>query len=247
AGHVRGYDRHRARFADTVTEVFAEQGRTPPDLATFFAAAAGPLWQLENGFPRFELCPAAEGPALALRLRPAPRVTGEVAVRTAAADPRVTPTRKGPNIAAMSTLGTALGAEPILLDPQGGVIEGGTTSLLWWRDDVLFFVENGSRVRSVAEQLVRLVADELGIETAPGRATPEELLGRETWAVNALHGIRPVEQFDGTRMIPVNEPRLALFREFLNRTWQPVTRAPDAPGSPSDGAGPLSPRRAPSA
>lgn len=223
SGHIRGYERHRDRFSRTVTEVFAEQGRPLPDLEAFFLAAGDALAEYGDGFPRFELCPAADGPHLALRLRPAPRVTAAVSLRTAAADPRVTPARKGPNIAAMSTLGTALGAEPVILDPLGGVVEGGTTSLLWWRGDVLTAVENQQRVRSVAERLTLSVADLLGIETALGTATPEELLGRETWAVNALHGIRPVDSFDGTPALEPNPPRLALFREFFNRTWQPVS------------------------
>lgn len=52
--------------------------------------------------------------------------------------------------------------------------------------------------------------------------TPAQLLGHEVWAVNALHGIRPVSHLDGVALPRPVAPRLAWFRAALERAWQPV-------------------------
>lgn len=80
---------------------------------------------------------------LAFRLRPAPTRTQELKVLVPPySDPRSTPRRKGPDIALLEGLRTdareLYGCDEVLLiDGDGYVIEGATTSLLWWDGDTL--------------------------------------------------------------------------------------------------------------
>ena len=42
------------------------------------------------------------------------------------------------------------------------------------------------------------------------------------WAVNALHGIRPVASLDGNALADPEPARLAWFRAALDRSWEPL-------------------------
>lgn len=52
--------------------------------------------------------------------------------------------------------------------------------------------------------------------------TPAELARHEVWAVNALHGIRPVTAIDGVVLPEPDPDRLRAFRAALDRAWRPV-------------------------
>ena len=81
----------------------------------------------------------------------------------------------------------------MLTTPSGYVLEGATSSLLWWEGDRLCVPDPHLRVLpSVTATLVRWTAEEHGIEVRRRRRRVHELAGREVWVVNALHGIRPV-------------------------------------------------------
>lgn len=223
---VRGYALHRARFAAAA----AAAGADPAGVEAFLAAAGRGIAGFGIGFPRLELRGAPEPaskPELELRLalRPLPPLADTIALRTAPHDaPELAgladPERKGPNLERYAALNRRLGAEAVRLDPAGRIVEGATTSIVWWEADALRVVADDARVPSVSERLLREAAAAHGVGVRRAPADPGSLAGREVWAVNALHGIRPATALDGA---PLAEPawsRLRAFRDALDRTWQ---------------------------
>lgn len=223
-GQIRGRSLHEDRFAASAAAALAAHGMpalSRDEIARFTAAAGAVLAGGDELFPRLELWRCPNGARLSVRSRPLPALGESVAVRCAGADPRVSPTIKGPNITALTTLGVALGAEPLLLDADCAVVEGGTTSLLWWEEGTLLAVANRSRVDSVTERLVLAAAAAAGVPVRLGARSPGELVAHETWALNSLHGIRPVITIDGAAAPEPDPARLAAFRAALDRTWEP--------------------------
>ncbi|MFT4231495.1 MAG: aminotransferase class IV [Leucobacter sp.] len=230
---------------------FLFAGRCAADTAlldridAFLDDALARISEYGEGFPRIELWEperAGGDPELSLALRPLPELSDTIKLRTAPGIRLEHAGRKGPNIGRLAELNRELGAEALLLDPKARALEGATTSLVWWTDasdgSGRYVSETWSRpdrVDSVTEGLLREAAQQRLVGRKPnrrrtgsfseGRLTPAELAGHEVWAVNALHGIRPVTSIDG---VPADEPvetRLRWFREALDRTWQPVLGA----------------------
>ncbi|MBP1325024.1 branched-subunit amino acid aminotransferase/4-amino-4-deoxychorismate lyase [Leucobacter exalbidus] len=171
--------------------------------------------------PSVQLVPGWE---LSVALRPLPVIRDSIELRTAPLPASlVSPARKGPNIAVYSEIARSLGCEGLLVDADGAVIEGTTTSLVWWDAAGRGFVAASTqRVPSVAEALVAREARSLGAPLMPATVTPDQLVGRDVWAVNALHGIRPVRSIDGQALTVHDAGRLARFRLALDGTWEPV-------------------------
>jgi hypothetical protein len=222
-GHSRALALHRSRFFSAVGTV------TPAlDLDGFWAAAIAAVPASGQWFPRVELA-APDGVArLALRLRPAPPRSRSIVVLTHhGPDPRRNPSVKGPDLGAMAALrGQAMqrGAdEAVITAPDGCVVEGATTALLWWRGNTLCApAPEFERVDSVTAKTIVTVAAARGTAVRYEAVRPRGLDGLELWAVNALHGIRIITAWlDGPR--PAAEPgRLGAWRASLDALSRPL-------------------------
>jgi hypothetical protein len=250
---VRGLDLHLRRFTRAVLDAHGLAGEDPGArriihrVDAFLADALPRIAAYGEGFPRLELREPAEpgdAPEPGLALRPLPELRDTIELRSAPGVRLEHPQRKGPNIARLAELNRELGAEALLLDGDGGVLEGATTSLLWWPGDPEdrkasgAVVRSSARVPSVTECLVvdaanRLPGTQYRIgqpQQQPRGITVEQLLPRagraprEVWALNALHGIRVVTSIDGVALPEPDTQRLACFREALDQTWQPIKK-----------------------
>jgi branched-subunit amino acid aminotransferase/4-amino-4-deoxychorismate lyase len=199
-GQVRAFDRHRARFGDAAAQV--GMGNAVTD--DFWAAVVEKIPATGEWFPRvdiLEVSPDAER-ALAFRLRPAPTRTQDLKVFVPTyPDPRGTPGRKGPDIALLEGLRTdareQYGCDEVLLiDGDGYVIEGATTSLLWWDEETLCAPDPElGTLPGVTSAVILKEARKRSVPVEFRRARPEVVVGHEVWLVNALHGIRRVREF----------------------------------------------------
>ncbi len=235
---VRGFSAHLDRFRDTVGRALgagsasgaapaAEEASAAEQLDAFLGAARARIAEAGAGFPRLELWREPDGhTSFSLAIRPLPPLRETIELRSAGVIPLAHPDRKGPGIARLGALAQELGAEPLLLSPAGTVREGATTSLVYWLDgdeDAGRVIADTERVASVTERLLRAAAAGTARRSiTEGRATPAQLLGCEVWAVNALHGIRPVTRLDGAELPAPHAARLRWFRAALDRSWEPV-------------------------
>lgn len=214
---------HAERFARGVEL----RGFANLDLAPFWAAAIQTIPAQGDWFPRVELQSRAGAPTLVFRQRAAPELTRSLTVAThTGVDPRQAPTIKGPDLAAMARLKTAAqerGAEEAILAPDGFVVEGGTTSIVWWRGDILCAPpEEFDRVDSVTARTLFGLAAALGVETHREAVTPAELDGTEVWALNALHGIRIVTGWIDGPKLAEDPGRLTLWRNRRQALRRPL-------------------------
>ncbi|MGI5458723.1 aminotransferase class IV [Streptomyces sp. CA-249302] len=200
-GRVKALPAHLARFSGACALV---PSMSAEDVAAFVREALPQLPTAGRWFPRLELVEADGGRRLQLLIRPAPP-RGDIVRLWVPPDPdrRTRPAVKGPDLPYLTALraeANAVGAdEAVLLSPDGRVREGATTSILWWRDDTLCAPADGPDILPgvTRAQLLRLAA-ELHVPVAFESPRPRDLDGLEVWAVNALHGIRPVTAWLGT-------------------------------------------------
>jgi branched-subunit amino acid aminotransferase/4-amino-4-deoxychorismate lyase len=81
--------------------------------------------------------------------------------------------------------------EAVILTPDGYVVEGAYSALLWWRGGILCGPPaEFDRVDSVTARSVLTLATALGTDTHEEAVTAAELDGTELWVLSALHGIR---------------------------------------------------------
>lgn len=155
-------------------------------------------------FPRLELVRTTGEPCLQIRLRPAPVLQQTVRlIDRAIPDKRTSPRHKGPDILhlkkARETILAAGAGEGILCTPAGYLLEGLFSSILWWENGTLCQTPPSKRVLpSVTASLIREIALKTGIPFAWRFRRCHELNGCETWAVNALHGIRSAVNWQHT-------------------------------------------------
>ncbi|MGC2977294.1 aminotransferase class IV [Brevibacterium sp. FAM 25378] len=227
-GQVRAFERHRARFADAAVQV----GVGALVTAEFWASVVEKIPEAGEWFPRVDVLETAPGGTrvLALRLRPAPPRTHELGVLIPPYfDPRSTPGRKGPDIAMLENLRTQAREEydcdeVLLLSKDGYVIEGATTSLLWWDGDTLCAPDPAlGALPGVTSALILNEARVRSIPVEYHQVRPEVLIRHEAWLVNALHGIRRVYQLVDTRTdsspVHVQSATAVVFgrwREWMN-------------------------------
>ncbi|MET8976721.1 aminotransferase class IV [Streptomyces sp. NPDC004539] len=198
-GRVRGLERHAARFGAACARFAA---RTD----AFLRAVAEALPAHGRWFPRVELVDTGRELRLRMWLRPAPPRTSAVRLWTPPEpDRRRAPDVKGADLdhlAALRAAAVAAGAdEALLLSPRGHVLEGASTSVVWWRDGTLCGPPPGpGLLPSVTRALLTGLATTAGHEVAVEQATPADLTGVPVWTLNALHGIRPVVEGLGRRL-----------------------------------------------
>jgi len=213
-GSTVALDKHCARF----TASAAEQGLVHSP-QPFLDQVAIALSQPGIFNPRIELTVRGE---LMLWMRSAPERRTSIVLSTAERDPRETPAIKGPDIPALEELRTEArnnGAdEAVITSPRGEIIDGSTTCLLWWRDGVAHIPPlSFTRLSSVTMQVIAEFFAEAGIAIVEQAAQSADLVGCEVWAVNALHGIRPVTDW-------INGPTLAPTHPHAD-FWRPVYEA----------------------
>ena len=213
-GHVRAVNRHWARFRATCHE----HGVEPEEVAALRARVESAVPSQGRWFPRVELRPECQ---LAFQVRPAPpREPTVVAWIADVPDPRRAPRRKGPDLdrlAALRERAAAHGAgEAVLADADGRLLEGAFTSLLWWEGETLCVVPDDAPILpGITRALLIELASGRHTPVAQRRPTPEELDGRETWLVSALHGVRTVARWAGGTPAGA-APRAATWQRLLN-------------------------------
>ncbi|WP_330288266.1 aminotransferase class IV [Streptomyces sp. NBC_00576] len=225
-GRVRGLGRHRERFLRSCGD---SGGPSPRQLVDFWRDMTAALPHTGEWFPRVEL--GAESRELRLLLRHAPPLGTGVRVWAAGQlDPRTVPRRKGPDLDILARVrqraATEGADEAVLIAPSGVVLEGATTSLLWWEDDTLCLPSPQLPVLAgVTAALIQERAQRTGIRVAHRERTLADLDGREVWLVNALHGIRPVKEWTGGTepLMRAGHPvRAAEWRPWLEGLMEPL-------------------------
>jgi len=228
-GRIRGLARHRERFLRACGD---SGGPSLRHLVDFWRDMTAALPRTGEWFPRVEL--GAESRELRLLLRHAPPLgTGVRVWATGQSDPRTVPRRKGPDLDILARVRQrAAGAgadEAVLIAPTGVVLEGATSSVLWWEGDTLCFPSPQLPVLAgVTLSLIQERAQRTGIRIAHRERVLADLDGREVWLVNALHGIRPVTEW--TAGEGSEEPllragraeRAAEWRQWLEDLMEPL-------------------------
>jgi branched-subunit amino acid aminotransferase/4-amino-4-deoxychorismate lyase len=205
-GRTLALDLHKQRFAATAGAI-----------EDFWDAILELVPNTGDWFPRVEK--HANG-TLLFRLRSAPERSRSVVLATTPGDPRTHPTVKGPDLATMLRLRTevqAAGAgEAVILSPDGYVVEGAYSALVWWRGSILCYPsEDLERIHSVTSRSLIGLATALGVDTFAESVTPAELDGTELWTLNALHGPRIATAWvDGPSLAEL-PGRLDLWRKRL--------------------------------
>jgi branched-subunit amino acid aminotransferase/4-amino-4-deoxychorismate lyase len=223
-GRVRGLDLHRSRFLAAIPATL-RAGLAPEG---FWEAAVAALPRTGEWFPRVELQLRVRTPLLVLRLRNAPPQGRSVRLATwTGADPRTKPTVKGPDLERLAAVRTSvqpLGAdEAVLLSPERYVVEGAYSALAWWRGGDLVFPDPAlERVDSVTARSLSVVATALGVRVHSEFAHPEELAGREVWALSALHGARIVTNWVDGPAVAGEPGRLDAWRRRLDALARPL-------------------------
>lgn len=188
-GRVRSLDKHIERFENSASKL------TRRDLRHFWNQVIRLIPREGEWFPRVEL--TADGQLVA-RLRNGFDYEHRVKLWSAdAGDQRIDPTTKGPDLAFGASLrrkANLHGAdEAVILDENGYLIEGALSSLVWWKDDVLYGPNHETKwLPSVTRMDVFEIAGQAGFETATAHVKPEDLIGLEIWTLSSFTGIRPV-------------------------------------------------------
>ncbi len=223
-GLTLGLDLHRSRFMTSIP-----RGRYRQlDPSAFWDAAIAAIPTEGDWFPRVELHSRLGGPRLVFRLRSAPERSRSAVLATwTGRDPRTTPSVKGPDLDAMLRIRTSVqkhGAdEAVLVSPDGYVIEGAYSGLLWWRGEILCSPPADlARVDSVTARSVLTLAKALGHDTHVEAVMPAELDGTELWVLSALHGIRIATGWVDGPTLAERPGRLATWRSRLDTLRRPI-------------------------
>lgn len=213
-GAALGIALHRDRFLAAAGD----------DAADFWDAAIAAIPHEGEWFPRVEQHSSGRR---VFRLRSAPERQRSAVLATSATDPRTTPRAKGPDLEAMLRIRTEVQAsgatEAVILTPDGYVVEGAYSGLLWWRGGILCGPPaQFDRVDSVTARSVLTLATALGVDTHEEAVTPAELDGTELWVLSALHGIRIATAWvDGPSLAEL-PGRLDLWRGRMDALRRPI-------------------------
>ena len=219
-GQAIALAQHLARFQ---ASCHLQAGRCVPEIPAFWAQMCRFIPTEGRWFPRAEMRLAAGHMQLAVRLRPAPAASPTVQlVLSTEPDPRHHPQMKGPDLATLEIWRQAAfvqgGNEATLRSPTGIVLEGLTTSLVWWEDETLCFPAADLQILpSITRYVVGTIAQELNTPTAHRYLTQEQMHCVPIWALNALHGIRPVVQLVGPNQTMPQHPVLCLWQHYYKQ------------------------------
>lgn len=228
-GRVRAFDAHERRFGWACGEL---GGISREQTREFMLAAMARVPSRGRWFPRAELIGVAGAARLQLRIRPAPAQGHSVRLWLwPSPDARANPVVKGPDLGWLASVRRAAvdaGAdEAVLLSGRGHILEGSATSILWWSGDTLCAPPEAGRVLpSVTRDLLLDAADAAGVTVSLRDASPTELAGLEVWAVNALHGIRPVTAWIGTGITAGPSHRALRWQVYLDELSREVRPGP---------------------
>ncbi len=197
---VRALDLHFARFS---AACHAWRRVATPTIESFLEGVREVVPPTGRWFPRVEMSSTPEGEWFSILIRPAPSPQTAVSVWVSdGPDRRRYPSLKGPDLPFLESLRRTAEShhcqEALLLDDDGLVLEGVTTSIMWWKGDTLVLPARASQqLPSITRQLLLR-----GIVLSNGRVAfpdtpPNELSGLEVWMVNSLHGIRAVNSWTG--------------------------------------------------
>jgi branched-subunit amino acid aminotransferase/4-amino-4-deoxychorismate lyase len=229
-GRARAVAAHRSRFAAGCAQLY---GVPEAEAARFVTAAIAAIPARGRWFPRFELALVDGRRQWRLWRRPAPPRGTAVRLWLGPPDDRTVPQVKGPDLARLSRLrddARRAGAdEAVLLAADGSVLEGATTSILWWDGDVLCTADPAvPQLPGVTRRLLIEAVTAAGGLVDHRRVRPAELAGAEVWAVNALHGIRPVTGWVGAAIGAGPAHRFPRWQAHLDRLAETLTAQPAA-------------------
>lgn len=192
-GMARAPEQHAKRFFHSCRKL---AGIPHGTLQHFWSLAIQKIPATGQWFPRLELVRTAGTLCLQIRIRPAPVLQQTVRLMDCAMpDTRTCPRHKGPDIPQLTEKRKAIlaagASEGIICTPSRYLLEGLFSSILWWENGTLCQTPPSKRVLpSVTANLIKEIALKAGIPFAYRFRRCHELNGCETWAVNALHGIR---------------------------------------------------------
>lgn len=198
-GRVRALYLHQQRFLSSCLKL---AGVDRDILIDFWNQAIGSLPKTGLWFPRIELTGNIHQPTFLFRIRKAPDIHSDIRlIEWKNGDFRKMPRHKGPDlaklIAARKNIVEEGADEALLMTPKRFLLEGLTTSILWWEAGTLCTTPFSRRILpGITCQLIRTIAEAEKVPFACRFRRPEELNGREVWAVNALHGIRRVVNWE---------------------------------------------------
>ncbi len=224
-GHVRALHLHQQRFTSSCTQL---AGIKPDDITGFWHQAMQKLPEEGLWFPRIELAGNIRQPVLQLRIRKAPDIHQDIRlINCGLKDFRKKPRHKGPDLTELMTVRKVMmeqGADDaILTTPKGFLLEGLTTSLLWWEGKTLCTTPLSRRVLpGITCQLLRLIAEQENIAFACRFRKPATLNGCDVWAVNALHGIRRVVDWKHSPFRPSVQTDIEDWRKKLDQFMKKV-------------------------
>lgn len=223
SGRVRALERHFARFSGSIQDL-----GTQAELPAFFEELKALIPSEGDWFPRMEYRDQlAAGERLVFRIREAPERTESLTLWTSdEPDPRKEPKIKGPDLSIGQQIrrrANLRGAdEAVLLSDSGHIADGALSSIVWWRDDVLYGPDDSTIwLPSITRDLVFELANQAGYQTGTERAKPDELNGCEVWSLSSLQGIRYATAWDGIDLAP---SRFASsFAKRLDLLAQPIS------------------------
>lgn len=192
--------RHRERFRQACSRI---AGVDPDGVDRFWSELANAIPAVGTWFPRAELVLCEGTPVFGVRIRRAPARLAEIRlIEWKRPDPRTQPRMKGPDLDLLGrirNLAREAGADDAILTTGTGLLlEGLTTSLMWWEGDTLCAPPLDLPILpGVTREIVFELVRKAGVQTACRSRTLAEVLECPIWAVNALHGIRPVVELVG--------------------------------------------------
>ena len=231
-GMVIAMDLHRQRFFNSC---YQRHQMDSDILQHYWQAALKKIPRDGLWFPRIELAGDPDHPKLQMRIRPAPPLNETIRLSLCPSpDRRQAPRHKGADMGWLMQMRQqvlAQGAdEGIIVSPKGYLLEGLTTSLLWWEEHkgqpILCAVPDANRILpGTIRQLILSIAGQKNIPVAYRRVQPEQLAGCNVWAVNALHGIRPAIPWQKAPFMPKHDAET----EKRLKTWHLAIEACAAP------------------
>jgi branched-subunit amino acid aminotransferase/4-amino-4-deoxychorismate lyase len=197
-GRARHHQEHFSRFANWVLAI-----NPSLRLEDFFKEVTTLIPRDGAWFPRIEFIinDSSDDYQLVLRMREAPEREQTIKLWSySEADPRISPTIKGPDLSLGMQMRRAAqmhGAdEAVLLTSDGYIVEGALSSLVWFRDDVLCAPgDDLDWIPSITRREVFAIAESMGLQTRSERVKPADLVDLEIWALSSLHGIRLVDEW----------------------------------------------------